>query len=100
MLGQHLFKVVQLAGGAANLKGGTGRAAHGDASRVVAAVFQPPQTFDDDRNYLLGTNIADDSAQARILSDRASGGDAKERRLEWRARTGAFPEAAIPLCGT
>jgi hypothetical protein len=40
------------------------RTAHGDARRVVAAVFQAPQPLDDDRNYLLGTDITDDSAHA------------------------------------
>ena len=74
MLAQHLFQVAQLARRAAHLKRGAGGAAHGDARRVVAAVFQPPQPFDDDRNYLLGADITDNSAHEVILNDDADAG--------------------------
>jgi hypothetical protein len=62
---------VKLAGSAADLKYIAGRAAHGDARRIVAAVLQTPQAFDDDWNYFFRTDITDDSAHASILSDDA-----------------------------
>jgi len=43
VLGENLFKVVQLARSAANVERGAGWTAHGDACRVVAAVFKAPQ---------------------------------------------------------
>ena len=73
MLDENLFEVGQLAGGAAHLEGGTGWRADGDARRVIAAIFQAPQPFDDDRDYLLGTNITDNSAHATILNEAATG---------------------------
>ena len=69
MLAQNLFKVGELAWSATHFKRGAGRAAHGDARRVIAAVFQAPQPLDDDRNYFLWTDVADNSAHAAILSD-------------------------------
>ena len=36
--------------------------ADGDAGRVVATVFQPPQAFDQERRDILGRDRADDSA--------------------------------------
>ncbi len=72
MLAQNLFQVAELARSATDLKRGAGRAAHGDACRVVAAVFEAPQPLDDDGNYLLGTDITDNAAHATILSDTAA----------------------------
>ena len=69
MLAQNLFQVGELARRAAHLERGAGWAAHGDARRVVAAVFQAPQPLDDDRNYFLWTDITDNAAHAAILSD-------------------------------
>jgi len=73
MFAQDLFQIDQLARSAAHLKGGAVGTAHGDARRVVAAVFQPPQPFDDDRNHLLWTDITDNSAHNKILNDDAGG---------------------------
>ncbi len=42
MLQEHFFQVLQLARSPANLKDGAGGAAHSDAGRVVAAVFEAP----------------------------------------------------------
>ena len=69
MLAQNLFEIAELARSAANLKRGSGWTADGDARRVVAAIFQTPQPLDDDRDYLLGTDITDDSAHTEILCD-------------------------------
>ena len=74
MFAQNLFKVGELAGGAADIQCRAGGAADGDACRVVAAVFETPQPFDDDRNYLLGTDVTNYAAHATILNERAEGG--------------------------
>ena len=39
-----------------------------DAARVVAAVFEPPQALDQDRNDVAGADRADDAAHGRSLS--------------------------------
>jgi len=79
VLAQNLFQIVQLAGGAPNFKRGGGkrgarRAAHGNARRVVAAVFEAAKPLDDDWNYFFWTDVADDAAHGTILSDRAGEG--------------------------
>jgi hypothetical protein len=80
---QNLFQVSQLARSAAHLESRAGGAAHGDARRVVATVFQPPQPFNNDRNYLFRTDITDNSAHAMILSD---GGGDLPRQVIFRAK--------------
>src|SRR5580693_6296831 len=39
-------------------------AGDGDSGRVVAAVLKPPQTLDNDRNYFLLADIANNSTHA------------------------------------
>src|SRR5262245_5661340 len=51
---------MQLAGTPANLD--LAVVDNGDPRRVVAAIFQPPQPFDDNRDGLLIADISDDSA--------------------------------------
>src|ERR1700685_2686010 len=72
ILAQDLFQVGQLARSATHLKHRAGRAADGDARRIVTAVFQTPQSLNDDGNYFLFADITDDSAHARILCDEAN----------------------------
>ena len=74
VLAQDLFKVDELTGSAAHLKRVAGRTADGNTRRVVAAVFEAPKPLDDDGNYLLWTNVADNAAHATILSDTAAKG--------------------------
>jgi hypothetical protein len=69
MLAEHLLQIAEFAWGAGDLKGGTRGAADGDAGRVVATVFEAPQAFDDDRDYLLGSYISNNAAHGTILSD-------------------------------
>jgi hypothetical protein len=69
MLAENLFKVGKLAGGAANLESRAGWAADRDACRVVAAILEPPQPFDNDGNYFLRTYITDNAAHGTILSE-------------------------------
>jgi len=38
---------------------------HGDAGRVVAAIFEPPQPVNEDRDDVFRADIADDSAHGR-----------------------------------
>ena len=40
---------------------------HGDAARVVAAIFEPAQAFDEHRRDVAGTDRSDDSAHAWVL---------------------------------
>src|SRR5262245_43938135 len=56
----RLHQAVQLAGAPANLD--LAVVDDGDARRVVAAIFQPPQPLDDDRDGLLIADVSDDSA--------------------------------------
>ena len=51
------------------LRAGRVGTAHGDAGRVVAAVLEAPQTFDDDWNDLLAADVTDDSAHDSILCE-------------------------------
>jgi hypothetical protein len=70
MLAQNLFEIGELAGSAAQFKRGLRRAADGDACRVIAAIFEPAQPLNDDRDHLLFPYIADvtdDAAHDREL---------------------------------
>src|SRR5262249_26236927 len=58
-----LFQVAQLAFGAAHLQAVT-VARDGDTGRVVAAILQPPQPVNDDRDYLFAANVTNYSAHA------------------------------------
>src|SRR5262245_1170379 len=62
-----LHQAVQLAGTPADLD--LTVADDGDARRVVAAIFKPPQPFDDDRDGLLIADVSDDSAH-KISSEK------------------------------
>src|ERR1700678_2599394 len=44
-------------------------ARNGDASRVVAAVLQPPKTFDDDRHHFLVPNVSNNATHLRSSKD-------------------------------
>ncbi len=70
MFVENIFQIGQLAGGAAHLEDGRIRAAHCDACRVVAAVFEAPQPLNNDRDNLLRTDIPNNSAHNWILCDR------------------------------
>jgi hypothetical protein len=73
VLTENLFEVDELALGAADFKRGARRAADSDARRVVSAIFQSPQSLDDDRDYFFGTNVTDNSAHTAILRDGVGG---------------------------
>ena len=60
------FQVAQLALGAANLQT-VAVARHRDAGRIVAAVFQPLQPVQNDRNHPLLTNVTNNSAHVITL---------------------------------
>ena len=66
MLADDLFEVAQLAFGAAQLQS-LGTAGHGDARRIVSAILQAAKAVNDDRDYLLLTNVSDDSTHGRLL---------------------------------
>ena len=57
---QLLDQAVELAFGAPGLE--TAVLDHRDAGRVVAAVLEAPQSVDEQRNDLAGSDVADDSA--------------------------------------
>ena len=67
-----LFQVAQLAFGAANLQT-VAIAAHRDSGGIVAAIFQPPQALDDDRDHPLLANVSHDAAHANAPSFRPGG---------------------------
>ena len=66
---QHFFQVGELSGGSTNFEFGTGRATDGDARRIVTAIFEAPESLDDDRDYLLVADVSNDAAHKAILSD-------------------------------
>src|SRR5580658_409989 len=59
----RLFQIAQLAFGAANLQL-VSVAGNGNSSRVIAAVLEPPQALNDDRNHGLLTDIANNATHA------------------------------------
>jgi len=89
VLEKNLFEIAQLAGSAPDFERGSGRAANSDASRIVSAVFEPPQPLNDDGNYFLGTNIANNSAHKAILCD--SKLNRRERTAQLRSFFPALP---------
>jgi len=68
MLAEHLFEVDEFARSATDFKRVATRMTDGDACRVIAAVLETPKPLDDDRDYLFGTDVADNSAHAWILT--------------------------------
>ena len=65
-----LLEVRQLAGAAPELDRSV--ADDRDAGRVVAAVLEPPQAVDEDRQHLLRADVADDAAHSESLIPRAN----------------------------
>src|SRR5580700_3425768 len=59
------FQIAQFAFGAAKLQF-VSIAGNGDTSRVVAAVLKPAQTLDDDWDYFLLTDIANNATHAGV----------------------------------
>src|ERR1700704_3403089 len=47
------------------------RSDNGDSCGIIAAIFQPPQAVEDERNDFLGADISDDSTHC-FLSERGS----------------------------
>ena len=70
---ERVFQILQLARRPADLQQRCFRSAHGDPGRIVAAVFQPAQSFDDDRNHVLAAHISHNAAHEFILSGREQG---------------------------
>uniref|UniRef100_E6QK49 Uncharacterized protein n=1 Tax=mine drainage metagenome TaxID=410659 RepID=E6QK49_9ZZZZ len=62
MEAEHLFDVAQFAGGASNGEFFFAGAADGNASGIIAAIFETAQPLDDDGDDLTGANVTDDSA--------------------------------------
>ena len=84
---QNLFKVGKLSGRAAEFERGAGRVADRDACRVVSAIFEPPQPFNNDGDDLLRANITNNSAHETILCEE-SGAHPAEMRHAARTREG------------
>jgi hypothetical protein len=80
VLAENFFKVCELARCAPQLQRGAGRAANCNASRVVAAIFEAPQPFNNDWNNLLRTYITNNAAHGTILSEE-EGDDTADLRL-------------------
>ena len=67
LLTDDFFEIAQLARGAAQLQAIVA-AGHGNARGVVAAVFEAPQSIEDDLDHIpLAAYVADDSAHAAIV---------------------------------
>ena len=77
-LGEDGFEVAEFARCAAELECSVGAAGDGDAGRVVAAVFEAAQAFDDDGDGGIRANVSDDSTHGTSL-------DAARGFCEWQA---------------
>ncbi len=62
----NLFEIAEFSGSAANFQFSV-LGDYGDARGIVTAIFEFPQAFDDDRHYLLRSDVTDNSAHARAL---------------------------------
>ena len=62
-----LFQIAQLALGAAHLQA-IAVAGHRDTGGVIAAIFQPPQTVDNDRHNPLLSHITNNAAHTGPLA--------------------------------
>ena len=62
------FQIAQLAFGATNLQS-VAIASHRDSGGIIAAIFQPPQSFDDDRNDTLLADVADNAAHGKTSQE-------------------------------
>jgi len=62
-------RFAQLARGTTHLEESGVGAANCDAGRIVAAIFEAAQAFDDDGDNLLTADVTHDSAHAGILCD-------------------------------
>src|SRR5271165_3451413 len=71
VVAEDLFDVAQLAGGAADFEFFFAGAADRDAGRVIAAIFETPQSFENDRDNFLFAYVTDDSAHSWIVEPRA-----------------------------
>src|SRR5204863_8441143 len=65
-LGDGLFQIAKFSRSAADFQL-PGLRHNGDAGRIIAAVLELAQAFDDDRHDFLGPDIADYSAHTRRL---------------------------------
>src|SRR5258706_5530545 len=57
---QHFFQIAQFSWRAADFQ--LAIVDYGDSRRVIAAIFELAQTFDDDRDDLFRSNVTDNSA--------------------------------------
>ena len=69
VLPDHFFQVAQLPGRPAQFEP-MSRGPHSDTGGVISAVFQPPQAFQNDRDYVLRADISHDSAHRLLLYGR------------------------------
>jgi hypothetical protein len=73
-----LFQIAQLAGGAADLE--LPFANHRQARRVVAAILQPLQAFEQHRHHALASDVSDDSRHGGLFPGEPSGQAASRLR--------------------
>jgi hypothetical protein len=69
-LPDDLFEIVQFARGAADLHLAV-VSDHGNAGRIIASVFQPPEAVENEGNDLFRPYVADNSAHG-VFSERSS----------------------------
>jgi hypothetical protein len=65
IVSDHLFQIAQLAFRAANLQSVL-PARNRDSSRVIPAILKAAQSIDDHRNYLLLTDVSNNSAHEQL----------------------------------
>ena len=61
LMADRLFEIPQLAFSAANVEPTLPVIAHGDSRRIVSAVFEPPQSLNNDGNDTFLPDVTDDA---------------------------------------
>src|SRR5450631_887359 len=68
LLANDFFQVAQLALGAPQLQS-VAVTGYRDSSRIIAAILQPPQPFDDDRNYTFLADVPNNATHGKTSKD-------------------------------
>ncbi len=74
VVAEDLFDVFELTGGTAEFELFFSGAADSDSGRVIAAVFEAAQAFEDDWNNFFRADVTDDSAHGSIVEAWRVGG--------------------------
>ena len=95
---QHVFEVAKFAGSAANAEGLV-IAINGEARRVIAAIFQLLQAFENDGYRALRPHVTDNSTHAVIVRNLAADSPARTRSSDSSMADLVFSNFPARKCG-